>query len=186
MMRITAPRVNWYRLRPVGAVVQVQTSHQLSNFSVLLLLFGQRVAILSAEAQRGQTSVTSATMLRPDAVRERSFVQVALSPVDSSSETRLVLWTVGLDSVHLCGGKIRVRSGQSSRCSQSRGIRFRMLPSASVPGCPVRSSWIDGCSRWRRHYRQWSVHRNDRSGRWDRSEPFRMVMSLPRQSCSGH
>lgn len=102
MMGITVPGVG-RRLCPLRAIVQIQTSHQLRNLPVLLLFFGQRVPILRAKTQRGQASVTPATMLRTDAVRERPLVQVALPPIDPCTEARLVFRAVGR-SAHFGGG----------------------------------------------------------------------------------
>lgn len=69
--------------------------------------------------------------------------------------------------------------GQPPRSAQRGRIRVRVLPPASVPSRPVSSSRVNSCGGWRRHYREGGVDRDNGSGRWDRSEPFGMMMGLP-------
>lgn len=177
MMGVTAPGVRLGQ-GSLRAVVQVQSSDQLGYLPVLLLLFGQRGAVLPAEAQRGQAAVAPAAMLRSDAVRKRPLVQVAFSSIDPGAETGFVLRTVG-SPVHLGRCQVRVRRGQSPGRTQSRVVTVWVLSSASVSCRSVCSSRVDGRSRrWRHHWKR-SVDRDDRCGCRDRSETPWMMVRLP-------
>lgn len=91
-MGVSSPRIGV--LCSLWSLVKIQSSDQLGDLAILLLLLGQRVAVLSAEAEGSQTTVASTSVFRPDAVRKGSLVQMTLPPVNPGAKAGLVFRTV--------------------------------------------------------------------------------------------